>query len=93
MTRPTAAHWSPMIVFGRASLFVYWVHVELAYGFSSQPLHYVLSLPVALAAFVMFTIFMLGLTVLWNRRRRPMVPIYLRPTVKLLAGRSNSTPR
>jgi hypothetical protein len=79
LRRPTAAHFSPMIVMGRASLFVYWVHVELAYGFFTYPLHYVLPLAWALAAFVTFTAFMLGLTVLWNRRRRPLVPAYLSP--------------
>jgi hypothetical protein len=77
LRRPTAAHFSPMIVLGRASLFVYWVHVELAYGFLSQPLHYALPLPWALVAFGTFTAFMLGLTILWNRRRRPIVPAYL----------------
>jgi uncharacterized membrane protein len=79
LRRPTAARYSPMIVMGRASLFVYWVHVELAYGFFSYPLHYALPLPWALAAFGVFTAFMLGLTVLWNRRRRPMVPAHLTP--------------
>ena len=24
--------WSPMLEFGRSSLFVYWIHVELVYG-------------------------------------------------------------
>ncbi len=81
LRRPAAAHYSPVIVLGRASLFVYWVHVELAYGFFSYPLHNALPLPWAMAAFVMLTAFMLGLTVLWNRRRRPIVPAYLSPNV------------
>ena len=80
LRRPAAAHFSPMMVMGRASLFVYWVHVELAYGFFSAPIHYVLPLPWALAAFGMLTALMLGLTVLWNRRRRPLVPAYLSPS-------------
>jgi len=37
MQRPTAGRWSPMVIFGRTSLFVYWVHVELAYGFFTLP--------------------------------------------------------
>ena len=41
-----------MIVFGRASLFVYWVHVELAYGWFTQPLHQALPLPWAIGAFL-----------------------------------------
>ena len=34
----------PMLLLGRTSLFVYWVHVELAYGVVSYPLHYALPL-------------------------------------------------
>ena len=57
-----------MVVFGRTSLFVYWVHVELAYGVFSTPLHGALSLPAALTAYTLFTAFMLGLAVAWTRR-------------------------
>jgi hypothetical protein len=57
-----------MVLFGRTSLFVYWVHVELAYGVFSTPLHGALSLRGALIAYVMFTVFMLGLAVAWQRR-------------------------
>ena len=61
--RPTAHHWSPMLVFGNSSLFVYWVHVELAYGGVSKPLRRALPFDRALAAFVVFTALMLVLTV------------------------------
>jgi uncharacterized membrane protein len=47
--------------FGRASLFVYWVHVELVYGVLSTPIHRRLPFPVAIAAFVIFTVAMFGL--------------------------------
>ena len=47
--------------FGRASLFVYWVHVELVYGIATAPIHRRLSLPVALMAFAAFTVAMFGL--------------------------------
>jgi uncharacterized membrane protein len=47
--------------FGKASLFVYWVHVELVYGVLSAPLHQRLPFGVALAAFGMFTVAMFGL--------------------------------
>jgi uncharacterized membrane protein len=47
--------------FGRASLFVYWVHVELVYGIASAPLHRRLPLAVAAAAFLAFTAAMFGL--------------------------------
>jgi uncharacterized membrane protein len=66
LRRPTGARWSPMIVFGRSSLFVYWVHVELAYGFFTRPLQGVLALPLALAAFAVFTAAILRLTMWWS---------------------------
>jgi hypothetical protein len=47
--------------FGRASLFVYWVHVELVYGVVTAPIHRRLALPLALIAFVIFTVAMFGL--------------------------------
>lgn len=47
--------------FGRASLFVYWVHVELVYGVLSAPIHRRLPFPVAIAAFITFTVAMFGL--------------------------------
>jgi uncharacterized membrane protein len=47
--------------FGRASLFVYWVHVELVYGVLSAPIHRRLPFSLALAAFAMFTLAMFGL--------------------------------
>jgi uncharacterized membrane protein len=50
--------WSPLQEFGRASLFVYWIHVELVYGVISTGLHRSLSFPSALVGFVLFTVFM-----------------------------------
>jgi uncharacterized membrane protein len=47
--------------FGRASLFVYWIHVEMVYGFFSRPIRRSLSLEGALGAYVLFTVFLLGL--------------------------------
>ena len=41
--------------FGRASLFVYWIHVEMAYGVLSLPLHKRLTLEQALVAVAVFT--------------------------------------
>ena len=40
--------------FGRASLFVYWIHVEMAYGVISLPLHRRLPFGIALVALVVF---------------------------------------
>ena len=47
--------------FGRASLFVYWIHVEMAYGVLSTPLHRGLSFETALVALAAFTVFLFGL--------------------------------
>jgi len=46
--------------FGRASLFVYWIHVELAYGVLSGPIHKTLTLPQAFTAYALFTIALFG---------------------------------
>jgi len=59
--------WSPMAVFGRSSLFVYWVHTEIAYGFLTAPLHKALPFWTALRAFAVFTIFMFALAMGKNR--------------------------
>jgi len=75
MQRPSADRWSPMMVFGRHSLFVYFIHVEMAYGVVTYPLHKRLPLPWAFTAFAIFTGMMLGAAVLKGRfdasRRRP----------------------
>jgi uncharacterized membrane protein len=54
-------------VFGRASLFVYWIHVEMAYGVLSTPLHRRLSFPAAVAALVAFALLLYGLVKLKER--------------------------
>ena len=56
--------------FGKASLFVYWVHVELVYGVPSAPIHRSLSFPVALMALAAFTLVMFALVRLKNRLQR-----------------------
>ena len=48
------------------SLFVYWIHVEMVYGFFSRPIRRGLSLEGALAAYVLFTVFLFGLVRLKN---------------------------
>jgi hypothetical protein len=79
--RRAADRWSPLVIFGRTSLFVYWVHVELAYGIFSYPLHHALPLPWAVAGFVLLTIAMLGAAVIWMRVRlapgEPVVPPHM----------------
>jgi len=46
--------------FGRASLFIYWIHVELAYGVLSGPIHKTLTLGQAFLAYALFTIALFG---------------------------------
>jgi uncharacterized membrane protein len=58
---------SPLIQFGRTSLFVYWIHVEMVYGILSYPLHRALTLPQALVAYVLFAAAMFALSV-WKTR-------------------------
>jgi hypothetical protein len=48
--RHKLSSWSPLEEFGRASLFVYWIHVEMVYGFFSRPVRRSLTLEAALAA-------------------------------------------
>lgn len=64
--------WSPMEQLGRASLFIYWIHVELAYGVFSRPLHKSLSFGGALVASTLFTLGLLGISIaktrLWDRK-------------------------
>lgn len=52
--------WSPIRELGVASLFVYWIHVELVYGTPSLLLHRRLTFEQALAAFVLFVVLMFG---------------------------------
>ena len=74
--RPTAHHWSPMQQFGRTSLFVYWIHIEMAYGALSRPWHRSLSISQWAAAYLGFVILLLFVSVLkdaivrrWRSRR------------------------
>jgi uncharacterized membrane protein len=77
--RPSAARWSPLVLFGRTSLFVYMVHVQLAYGIFSTPLHHALTFPEALVAYGLFTLGMLAWAWRWERRRgRPWIPAHLK---------------
>lgn len=68
---------SPVALFGQSSLFVYWVHTELAYGSVSLPLHKSLPFGRAVAAFALLTLFMFVLTLgknalarAWRAKRR-----------------------
>jgi uncharacterized membrane protein len=76
--RGAVSQWSPLQTFGQASLFVYWVHVEMVYGFFSRPLRRNLSFGEVLVAYVLFTVFLLALVSIknrfWEGRNVPAVP-------------------
>jgi uncharacterized membrane protein len=59
--RNKLSNWRLLEEFGRSSLFVYWIHVEMVYGFFSRPLRRALTLESALVAYVLFTAFLLAL--------------------------------
>lgn len=58
---------SPLERFGRSSLFVYWIHVELVYGYASLFLHHRLDLPQVTLAWLLFALAMYGAILLRDR--------------------------
>ena len=67
----------PLERFGRSSLFVYWIHVELVYGYASWPLRLRLPLWATLVACAAFSVLMYAAIVFrdrivasWRARRR-----------------------
>jgi len=75
----SAETWSPLVVFGQTSLFVYWIHVEIAYGVFTYPIRHSLPLSVSFPLYVAFTLCLLAGAVLWQKRGRgPLIPAHLR---------------
>ena len=66
--------YAPITTFGRSSLFVYWIHVEMVYGVLAEPLKRTLPLPLSLASTALLCLLLYGLVVLKNRyqRRSPL---------------------
>ncbi len=68
----------PMQRFGRSSLFVYWIHVEMVYGWMSTPFHRSLPLTSIPAAWTALVVFLFGLVAIKERvvaaRRRRAEP-------------------
>jgi len=58
---------SPIQELGIASLFVYWIHVEMVYGFLSWPIHRRLTFEQAMIAFAAFTVLLYYLVKLKDR--------------------------
>jgi len=69
--RRKLSSWSPLAELGRASLFVYWIHVEMVYGFFSRPIRRALTFEETTAAYLLFVLFLLGLVRLKNRLAEP----------------------
>jgi hypothetical protein len=57
----------PLVELGRSSLFVYWIHVEMAYGILTEPLHRRLPLEQAYVGFLVFALMLYGLVRAKNR--------------------------
>lgn len=66
--------WSPIAEMGVASLFVYWIHVEMVYGVASTAIHRRLSLEQWSVAFFVFTLFLFAVVRLKNRLTRLPFP-------------------
>jgi hypothetical protein len=62
-----AMRWNALADFGRSSLFVYWIHVEMVYGAMSSAVHRRLTFEQALVAFVLFSAFLFALAKLKER--------------------------
>ena len=55
-----SAAWHALARFGQHSFFVYWIHVELVYGYATAPLHHRLALWGTGVAYILFTVLMYG---------------------------------
>jgi uncharacterized membrane protein len=64
---PAGKGWSPLVQLGRTSLFIYWIHIELVYGLIAEPIKRRLPFGWAVAAFVVFTLAMLGVSIVKTR--------------------------
>jgi uncharacterized membrane protein len=67
LTRSSSAENTPLRQLGRTSLLIYWVHVDICYGFGTRPLQKQLSLPQAALAFLVLCLLMWGLSVFKTR--------------------------
>ena len=69
--RPAPFSWQkPLETIGRTSLFIYWIHVELVYGYATWPLHGRLPVWGALVACGVFSILMYRAAVAFDRFRQ-----------------------
>jgi uncharacterized membrane protein len=61
---------APLETFGAGSLFVYWIHVELVYGFASRALRRQLTLEQGVVGWLSMSAMMYALLLGWNRSTR-----------------------
>jgi uncharacterized membrane protein len=59
--------WSPLEEFGIASLFVYWIHVEMVYGVASGPIHRALPFSHVVLAFAGLSVLLFALVQIKDR--------------------------
>jgi hypothetical protein len=79
LSRRRADRAGPIVFFGQTSMFVYLVHVELAYGLFSAAWKKSLTIPEAAIAYVIFTALMWAAAKLWEMRKaRPWIPEHLK---------------
>ena len=71
---PLIRRHSPMRDLGRSSLFVYWIHVEMAYGVLSAPIHRGLSLEYAYAGFILLSVMLFAIVKLKDRLKTDVLP-------------------
>lgn len=79
MSRAGDHRWSPVVLFGQTSLFVYLVHLELAYGLFSAAWKRSLTIPEAAIGYVGLVVLMLIAARWWvQRTARPWIPEHMR---------------
>lgn len=65
---------APLVLLGRTSLFVYWVHLQLAFGALASPIAHELGFRSWLCGFVLLVVLMTALAGVWTRLRRAGSP-------------------
>ncbi|MDH5674412.1 MAG: DUF1624 domain-containing protein [Myxococcales bacterium] len=69
LSRPRVPGRRGLLLLGQASLAVYWVHLELAFGIASRPVSRRLALDGWLLGWALLSLAMVGFAWLWLRRR------------------------
>ena len=85
---------NPLLLLGQTSLFVYWVHVELAYGVWSLPLHHTLPLRWSVPGFAGMLVLMYFAAGWWAGRppRNAWIPVELTTRTPHLSASTHNLP-